>query len=144
MFRYLETSPITDDQRRFKSLLRQVGASGVLTVYRGGTVHEVDLWRTRGRKVLNISWMLDRAVAEKFARRFEMFFGGEPIVLEAKIEFLNALGYFFGRNEQEVVLDPADLKRGIKVRHLEPNPDAAHRQKTRSKKTVKATAALEG
>jgi hypothetical protein len=67
-----------------------------LTIYRGQ-----DADRPPG-----LSWTLDREKAERFARRFK---SPAPTVLVGTVARANVLGYFSGRDEAEVVADPADV-----------------------------------
>jgi hypothetical protein len=76
--------------------------TGELTVYRG----------TAGDDPLaGISWTLDEERAEWFAEHGARGRArGEPTVWQAKVDASDLLGYFVGRNEAEVVVDPATLR----------------------------------
>jgi hypothetical protein len=57
-----------------------------------------------------ISWTLKRECAVWFARRFSPWRrAAEPTVLRARVNPSRILAYLVGRDEAEVVLDPAGL-----------------------------------
>jgi hypothetical protein len=70
-----------------------------LTVWRGAS----------GDYPAGISWTATRAVAEKFARRFATD-GERPRLSEARVDRDRVLGYFIGRQEDEIVVDPRYLR----------------------------------
>lgn len=70
-----------------------------VTVYRGMTAYNK-------KNIRALSWTLDKSVAEWFAKRF----GGKGVVYQAQIDKADILACFTGRNEAEIVLDPACLK----------------------------------
>jgi hypothetical protein len=76
-----------------------------LTVYRGVAGEGPDRWE-RG-----IHWTLDRATAEFFAKRSKAFAGGEASILSMDIETGEALAYYNGREEQEVIMLPPESGR---------------------------------
>ncbi len=59
------------------------------------------------RYARGLAWTLDRRRAEWFARRFALH--GEPRVYTVTLDAAEILGYFVGRNEGEVVVDPTRL-----------------------------------
>jgi hypothetical protein len=69
---------------------------------------EIDLYRgvSEGGKARSISWSLSPHKAEWFAKRF----GRKPRVYHTRIRKDEALGYFNGRQENEVVIDPTGRK----------------------------------
>jgi hypothetical protein len=67
--------------------------TGTLTLYRGG-------------EHLGISWTLDRGVAERFANRNFLFGNTKKVVRTAKYPAAWVFGYFTGRGEDEVIIDP--------------------------------------
>ena len=84
------------------------GLSGELTLFRG---------RAGDEEHPGMSWTLSRQKAEWFARRFPLY--GEPIVYTATVAAEHALGYFIGRGESEVVVDPETLGALRDVRTVE-------------------------
>jgi hypothetical protein len=73
--------------------------SGELTIFRG---------RAGDEELPGMSWTLSREKADWFARRFPQY--GEPVVYSATVRAEDALGYFTGRGESEVVVDPETLR----------------------------------
>ena len=71
-----------------------------LTIYRGLT--------SRGTRK-GWSWTLDRAKAEWFAKRLAQE-GDEPIVLTGTVSKAHVIAYFTGRDEEEIVVNPRDVK----------------------------------
>jgi hypothetical protein len=82
--------------------------SGELTVFRGHAGDE---------GLPGMSWTLSREKAEWFARRFPEY--GEPVVYAATVQAEDVLGYFTGRGESEVVVDPETLGALRDVRAVE-------------------------
>ena len=72
--------------------------SGELTIFRG---------RAGDEEHPGMSWTLSREKAEWFARRSPRY--GDPVVYTATVEAEHALGYFIGRGESEVVVEPDAL-----------------------------------
>lgn len=70
--------------------------TGVLTLYRGDSEHRY-----------NIEWSLSRDVAVWFARRYSC---PTPVVAKTYVDSRFILGYFAGRQEQEVIVDPDRIK----------------------------------
>lgn len=64
-----------------------------------------------------MSWTLSREKAEWFALRSPR--DGEPVVYTATVEAEHALGYFIGRGESEVVVEPETLGAPRDVRTVE-------------------------
>lgn len=79
-----------------------------LTVWRGAIA---------GLNEEGMSWTLDRARAEWFARRFKR--EGEPVLVEATVPKRTVLAHFLGRNEAEIVISTynRDL-RVVKLREV--------------------------
>lgn len=84
---------------------------GVLTIYRGNLSH--------GQPPAGLSWTLSVDVARWFAQYCATsgranylgmgLEGGDPTIWRAKINAEDILGYFIGRKEREVVVDPATI-----------------------------------
>jgi hypothetical protein len=74
-----------------------------LTIYRGLT--------SRGTRK-GWSWTLDRAKAGWFAKRLAQE-GDEPIVLTGTVSKAHVIAYFTGRGEEEIVVNPRDVKGGM-------------------------------
>jgi hypothetical protein len=75
----------------------------VLSVYRGQD------WAP-GPVVPGLAWSLERRVAEKFAKGAALRQAHRPgVVIEAMVLRKDVLAYMTGRNEAEVIVDPADL-----------------------------------
>ena len=70
-----------------------------ITVYRGATLDYAE----------GMSWTLDRARAERFARRWRGLWGAER-VYAAEVHPAFVLAILHGRNEQEGVVDPSGLQ----------------------------------
>lgn len=71
----------------------------IITVYRGCA-------RTH---VAGLSWTISREVAEKFATGHRDIRVLDPVIASAQIGKENILGTFDGRDEAEILLDPASL-----------------------------------
>jgi len=71
-----------------------------LTIYRG----------CRSGRKIGWSWTLDRRKAEWFARRFEEYVEGSPIVLIGEVDKNDVIAYFADRKEKEIVVDPKKVK----------------------------------
>jgi hypothetical protein len=71
----------------------------------------IAVWRgcARGRE-RGLSWTVDRAVAEGFARG-KRCINRDPTLVRADIPRQHVFAVFTDRNEQEVVLDPRRLRR---------------------------------
>jgi hypothetical protein len=74
---------------------------GTLTIYRGVRAP---------RHRLGVCWTVDPDVATHFAARL-VSPGRTGVVYEAEVESVDVLGYFTSRDEAEVIVDPATLKR---------------------------------
>lgn len=70
-----------------------------LTIYRG---------YQRGRGRTGISWTLVKETAAWFARRWPG--KGEPMVVVGRCNKTDVLGYTNGRNEQEIIINPANVR----------------------------------
>lgn len=79
--------PLTDDAEGMPS--------GQITIYRGGDRDEK----------LGLAWTLDADRARWFATRY----GRSGRVVTASVSASQIFGYFTGRNESEIVVDPARL-----------------------------------
>ncbi len=96
----------------FRDLVERIGIvadapvpvwSDVIEVFRGATTEEVG-------SNIGISWTLDRDIARRFlGDRIHLAVGGTPVVLRARIPRECVLGWFVGRGEAEVILDPDEL-----------------------------------
>ena len=82
--------------------------SGELSIFRG---------RSGDEELPGMSWTLSREKAEWFAGRFPQY--GEPVVYSATVRAEEALGYFTGRGESELVVDPETLRALRDVRAVE-------------------------
>lgn len=71
-----------------------------LIVYRGCT--------RRNRR--GLSWTLDEAKAKWFAQRFATVQKMPPLVMRGRVRKDKVIAHFTGRNEDEIVADPADVK----------------------------------
>jgi hypothetical protein len=71
--------------------------SGDLVIFRG---------TSRVEERPGMAWTLDADCARRFADRSALMFGGNPTVYRARIAADDVLGYFVGRNESEVVVNP--------------------------------------
>jgi transcriptional regulator with XRE-family HTH domain len=111
--RLLDLAWTTDEaprrnQRVWLRLFREAGfttdtwqrLTGELTIYRG---------TAGGERSPGMAWTLDEASARWFARRSAMTYRRNPTVYRARVHAEDVLAYFAGRNEQEVVVDPATL-----------------------------------
>jgi hypothetical protein len=78
-------------ERRFLARQRER-----LTIYRG----------CRSGRKIGWSWTLDRRKAKWFARRFEEYVEGSPIVLIGEVNKKDVIAYFASRKEKEIVVDP--------------------------------------
>ena len=66
----------------------------------------------QGRRDKGIAWTTDREKAVWFANRFAVLDRfGEPKLLTGVTLKKDVLGYFTGRGESEVVIDPAKVKK---------------------------------
>ncbi len=88
--------------------------AGPLTVYRGVR---------GGSRPRALSWTLDEAKAEWFARRFAFDRPGELYAAEVQPEAV--LGIFHGRAESEVVVDPRHLRKIRLLRQVSRDEDPA-------------------
>lgn len=78
----------------------------------------VKVWRGCSReRVLSVAWTLDRAVAEEFARGHRGITVPAPVLASAEIHKTAIYFVENERDEQEVVLDPSEL-RCIVIRDL--------------------------
>jgi hypothetical protein len=74
-----------------------------------------------GNRGEGLSWSLDRAKAEWFARRFSILTElGQPQLMVGVIKKKDVLAYFDGREEKEIVVDPAKV-RSMKVEPVTPS-----------------------
>ena len=65
-----------------------------------------------GRRDKGIAWTTEREKAVWFANRFAVLDRfGEPKLLTGVARKEDVLGYFTGRGESEVVMDPAKVKK---------------------------------
>lgn len=87
------------------------GLPEALTIYRGADLKE------QRRGVYGLSWTTDRETAEFFAWRFNPQDTGRA-VFGTTIQKREALAYFGGRQEQEII---ADVRGGVEVIAREPS-----------------------
>jgi len=74
-----------------------------------------------GNRGEGLSWSLDRAKAEWFARRFSILTElGQPRLMTGVIKKKDVLAYFDGREEKEIVVDPAKVH-SMKVEKVTPS-----------------------
>jgi hypothetical protein len=74
-----------------------------------------------GKRGEGLSWSLDRAKAEWFARRFSILTElGEPRLMLGVVSKKDVLAYFDERAEKEIVVDPANV-RSMKVESVTPS-----------------------
>ena len=64
-----------------------------------------------GRTELGLSWTRNLETAEWFASRWNEF--GDKVILKATIQKQQALAYFNGRDEDEIVVDVFAIKKNI-------------------------------
>lgn len=90
---------VSDAERNRPDLMQRIhrGGKNEITVYRGVGRHG---------EASGMSWTLKRETAEFFARRFGKNKGS---VFTATIPTWGILAYLTGRDEEEIVVDPADL-----------------------------------
>lgn len=74
-----------------------------------------------GQRGKGMSWTLEESQAEWFAHRFAMGESKQPRLAEGIVAKKHVLAYFDGRNEKEIVVDPAKV-RSVKTRVLPPKP----------------------
>lgn len=82
----------------------------ILTIYRG----------TGTGEAAGLAWSTDKGIASWFARRFReenpdhrlarVKGTGRPLLLQGKVKRADVLGWFTGRGEHEVVVDPKKVK----------------------------------
>jgi hypothetical protein len=73
-----------------------------------------------GKRGEGLSWSLDRAKAEWFARRFSVLTHlGQPRLMTGTIKKKDVLAYFNARKEKEIVVDPATV-RSLKMESVTP------------------------
>lgn len=92
-------------------------ANGHRTVTDGdplpGGGRNVEVYRGQGRdERRGIAWTLDINVARRFANGAGLRVPGsvkDPVVLRSRVARRQVLGYLTGRNEAEVIIDPATL-----------------------------------
>ena len=60
---------------------------------------------------LGMSWTRSQKVAEWFSRRYV----NEPVVYRAKVKREHVLAYVVGRDEKEIVVDPAELTHVVRL-----------------------------
>lgn len=65
-----------------------------------------------GKRGKGMSWTIDKAKAEWFAKRYSMIKGrGQPKLASGVVNKTDILAFFNGREESEVVVDPAKVKK---------------------------------
>ena len=74
-----------------------------------------------GKRGNGMSWTLDESKAEWFAHRFAIGESKQPRLAKGIVAKKHVLAYFEGRNEKEIVVDPANV-RSVKTRVLSPPP----------------------
>lgn len=94
MFKAADPNILMDEEER--SRLRSL--ENPVTVYRGVTSYNA-------KNIKALSWTLDENVAQWFAQRY----GEHGIVYQAQIRKDDIYAIFTGRNESEVIVDPAKL-----------------------------------
>lgn len=94
MFKAADPSILMDDEERS----RLQSLEDPVTVYRGVTSYNA-------KNVKALSWTLDENVAQWFAHRY----GEQGTVYQAQIRKGDIYAIFTGRNESEVIVDPAQL-----------------------------------
>jgi hypothetical protein len=105
----------SDLARELRQALRQVSLREVLQptdlAFYDALPATITVWRgcARGRE-RGLSWTVDRAVAEGFARG-KRCINRNPTMVRADIPRQHVFAVFTDRNEQEVVLDPRRLRR---------------------------------
>lgn len=87
---------------------------------------ELSLWRgvSHPDSVQGMSWTLDQAKAEWFARRFAGSDGRKPLLVSGTVKKTNVLAYFSARREREIVVLPENVT-GISVEQLQAMQEAA-------------------
>lgn len=94
MFKVADPNILMDDEERS----RLQSLEDPVTVYRGVTSYNA-------KNVKALSWTLDENVAQWFAHRY----GEQGTVYQAQIRKGDIYAIFTGRNESEVIVDPAQL-----------------------------------
>lgn len=94
MFKAADPNILMDDEERS----RLQSLEDPVTVYRGVTSYNA-------KNVKALSWTLDENVAQWFAHRY----GEQGTVYQAQIRKGDIYAIFTGRNESEVIVDPAQL-----------------------------------
>lgn len=94
MFKAADPNILMDDEERS----RLQSLEDPVTVYRGVTSYNA-------KNIKALSWTLDENVAQWFAHRY----GEQGTVYQAQIRKDDIYAIFTGRNESEVIVDPAQL-----------------------------------
>jgi hypothetical protein len=110
LFEYADEESLMDpsELKKVKSL------PDMVTIYRGGISIEGSDSHVRN----GISWTLNKSIARKFAVRNSNLIDAEdkkapkskPLILTGMIPKADIFAYFRGRNEQEIVCDPRQVK----------------------------------
>lgn len=98
---------VTDDSAKLTSLM---ATRKTAMIYRGTCLAEYHEWCETDETSVGLSWTMDRKVAQRFQNDRAHAGSENPLILKARIRLTDALGFYFEREESEVVINPGILR----------------------------------